>query len=152
MISGIHAIIYSKQAERLREFLRDVLRLPSVDAGHGWLIFALPPAELAVHPEEDSYHELYLMCDDVQATTENLKSKGVQLSAPIADRGWGLVTLLKLPSGDEIGLYQPKHPTAIALHRSRKPVLKGTSTRQKTLAKAKAAAKRAARKKSSRRN
>jgi hypothetical protein len=124
MISGIHAIIYSKQAERLREFLRDVLRLPSVDAGHGWLIFALPPAELAVHPEEDSYHELYLMCDDVHATTEHLKSKGVQLSAPIADRGWGLVTRLRLPSGDEIGLYQPKHPTAIALTNLQKPTSK----------------------------
>jgi hypothetical protein len=121
MISGIHAVIYSKQAERLREFFRDVLRLPSVDAGHGWLIFALPPAELAVHPEEDSYHELYLMCDDVQATTENLKSKGVQLATPIADRGWGLVTRLKLPGGDEIGLYQPKHPTAIELTNLPKP-------------------------------
>ena len=124
MISGIHAVIYSKQAERLREFFRDVLRLPSVDAGHGWLIFALPPTELAVHPEEHGNHELYLMCDDVQATTEHLKSKGVQLSVPIADRGWGIVTRLKLPSGDEIGLYQPKHPTAISLNQSHKSISK----------------------------
>src|SRR3954462_854953 len=102
MISGIHAIIYSKQAERLREFFRDILQLPSVDAGHGWLIFAAPPAELAMHPDEDSYHELYLMCDDVQSTTEILKTKGVTLTTPISDRGWGLITRLKLPSGDEI--------------------------------------------------
>jgi len=120
MISGIHAIIYSKQAERLREFLHDVLKLPSVDAGHGWLIFAAPPAELAIHPAEDSYHELYLMCDDVQATTAALQSKGVTLSMPITDRGWGLVTRLRLPSGDEIGLYQPKHPTAIGVRNSGK--------------------------------
>ena len=113
MISGIHAIIYSKQADRLRQFFRDSLKLPSVDAGQGWLVFALPPAELGIHPDEDSYHELYLMCDDIQATTELLKANKVELATPIADRGWGLVTRLKLPSGDEIGLYQPKHPTAI---------------------------------------
>lgn len=115
MISGLHAIIYSKQAERLREFLTDVLELPSVDAGGGWLIYASPPAELAVHPDQSSHHELYLMCDDVQATTAQLQAKGVELAMPIADRGWGLVTRLRLPSGDEIGLYQPKHPTALGL-------------------------------------
>ncbi|HKT25344.1 MAG TPA: VOC family protein [Terriglobales bacterium] len=113
MISGVHAIIYSKQAERLRGFFQDVLKLPSVDAGQGWLIFALPPAELAMHPDDESRHELFLMCDDVHATTTELKRKGVELSMPISDRGWGLVTRLKLPSGDEIGLYEPKHPTAI---------------------------------------
>ena len=112
MISGIHAIIYSKQADRLREFFRDVLKLPSVDAGHGWLIFAAPPTELAVHPDQNGYHELYLMCDDIQATSADLRAKGVELTTPIADRGWGLVTRLKLPSGDQVGLYQPKHPTA----------------------------------------
>ena len=115
MISGVHAIIYSKQAERLREFFRDVLKYPSVDAGGGWSIFALPPAELAMHPAEDSYHELYLMCDDVHAVTKKLQSKGVELAMPISDQGWGLVTRLKLPSGDQIGLYQPKHPTALDL-------------------------------------
>src|SRR5438477_13046523 len=104
MIDGIHAIIYSKDAERLRSFFRDLLDLASVDAGRGWLIFALPPAELAVHPsEESSHHELYLMCDDVHSTVEKLQAKGIALSFPIADRGWGLVTRLKLPSGDEIG-------------------------------------------------
>lgn len=118
MISGVHAIIYSKQAELLRTFLRDALRLPSVDAGEGWLIFALPPAELAIHPDEDSYHELFLMCDDIEFTTKDLRAKGVQLASPIADRGWGLLTRLRLPSGDEIGLYQPKHPTAVGLSTS----------------------------------
>ena len=121
MISGVHAIIYSKQAERLREFFREVLQYPSVDAGGGWAIFALPPAELAMHPAEDSYHELYLMCDDVHAATKKLQSKGVELAIPISDRGWGLVTRLKLPSGDQIGLYQPKHPTALDLMSPRKP-------------------------------
>ena len=113
MISGVHAIIYSKQAQRLRKFFRDELNLASVDAGCGWLIFELPPAELAMHPDNESHHELFLMCDDVHATTTELKRKGVELSMPISDRGWGLVTRLKLPSGDEIGLYEPKHPTAI---------------------------------------
>lgn len=113
MISGIHAIIYSKQAEGLREFFRDVLKLPAVDAGAGWLIYAAPPTELAVHPNDIGHHEFYLMCDDVHATTTKLKAKGVSLVMPISDRGWGLVTRLRLPSGDEIGLYQPKHPTAI---------------------------------------
>ena len=120
MICGVHAIIYSKQAERLREFFRDELKLASVDAGRGWLIFALPPAELAMHPGDESGHELFLMCDDVHATTEALERKGVELSMPISDRGWGLVTRLKLPSGDEIGLYQPKHPTAITLKPAKK--------------------------------
>lgn len=115
MISGVHAIIYSKQAERLREFFHDVLKYPSVDAGGGWSIFALPPAELALHPAENSYHELYLMCDDVHAVTKALQRNGVELAMPISDRGWGLVTRLKLPSGDQIGLYQPKHPTALGL-------------------------------------
>ena len=115
MISGVHAIIYSKQADRLREFFCDVLEFPHVDAGLGWLIFALPPAEVAIHPDEDSYHELYLMCDNIRATTEELKKKGVELTTPIAARSWGLVTRLKLPSGDQIGLYEPKHPTPIGL-------------------------------------
>jgi predicted enzyme related to lactoylglutathione lyase len=111
MINGVHAIIYGKDADNLRAFFRDVLELPSVDAGHGWLIFALPPAELAVHPDERSHSELYLMCDDVHATVEALKAKGVEFTAPIQDQGWGLATELKLPNGDRMGLYQPMHPT-----------------------------------------
>jgi len=115
MINGIHAIIFSKDAERVRSFFKDVLELPSVDAGRGWLIFALPPAEIAVHPsEQDGHHELFLMSDDVRATVTTLKGKGIECT-PIEDQGWGLLTRVKLPSGDEIGLYQPQHPTALVL-------------------------------------
>jgi hypothetical protein len=101
MISGVHAIIYSKQAERLREFFRDELKLAFVDAGRGWLIFALPPSELAMHSDDKSHHEMFLMCDDVHATTTELKRKGVELSMPISESRVG--TGLKLPSGDEKG-------------------------------------------------
>jgi predicted enzyme related to lactoylglutathione lyase len=113
MITAIHTIVYSRDADRVRAFFRDVLELPSVDAGHGWLIFAAPPAELAVHPDEKGgRHELYLMCDDVHATAEKMKCKGIEPTMPITDQGWGLLTRIRLPSGDEFGLYQPKHPTA----------------------------------------
>jgi hypothetical protein len=139
MISGLHAIIYSKQAERLREFLTDVLELPSVDAGGGWLIYSAPPAELAVHPDQSSHHEFYLMCEDVQATAAALKAKGVELAIPIADRGWGLVTRLRLPSGDEIGLYQPKHPTALGVISKRAKVGKSKSRNKSRLVKKKVA-------------
>lgn len=116
MINGIHTLIYSKDVKRVREFFKDILNLPSVDAGEGWLIFALPPTELAVHPtEEESYHELYFMCEDIKRTLEKLKAKGIKILHPVADRGWGLVTQIKLKSGDEFGIYQPKHPTAIKL-------------------------------------
>ncbi|MGA2182494.1 MAG: VOC family protein [Bryobacteraceae bacterium] len=114
MISGIHAIVYSRDAERARAFFRHVLGFPSVDAGRGWLIFGLPPAELGVHPiEEDNHHELYLMCNDVYAAVAELKSKGVEFTRPVTDQGWGLLTRLRIPGGGEMGLYQPKHPTAI---------------------------------------
>ena len=114
MISGVHAIVYSKDAERTRAFFRDVLGFGSVDAGHGWLIFALPPAELGVHPTEgEGYHELYLMCDDVQAAVSELKSRGVEFTREVTDQGWGLLARLRMPGGGEMGLYQPKHPTAI---------------------------------------
>jgi predicted enzyme related to lactoylglutathione lyase len=114
MISGVHAIIYAKDAERVRAFFRDVLEFPSVDAGHGWMIFALPPAEVAAHPvEKHESHELYLMCDDVEATVKKMTSKGVKFTTPIADRGWGLVTRFELPGGGEMGLYEPRHPTTM---------------------------------------
>ena len=110
MINGIHAIIYSKHAERVRELLGDVLGLHSVDAGGGWPIYAAPPAELAVHPTGDEpAHELYLMCDDINATVEALGRKGVKTS-PIEDRGWGLLTTLEIADGERIGLYEPRHP------------------------------------------
>ncbi|MGA3023239.1 MAG: VOC family protein [Bryobacteraceae bacterium] len=114
MINGIHAIVYSRDAERARAFFRDTLGFSSVDAGHGWLIFALPPAELAAHPtDENEHHELYLMCDDIHAAVAELKSKGVEFTRPVTDQGWGLLTRLCVPGGGEMGLYQPKHPTAI---------------------------------------
>lgn len=111
MITGAHAIIFTKDAEGVRAFLRDVLGFSSVDAGGGWLIFALPPAELAVHPTDDATrHELYLMCDDVHATVEELRDKGVRFTRPVTDVGWGLITALELPDGRELALYEPRHP------------------------------------------
>jgi len=113
VITGIHAIVYSQGAQQAREFLRDVLRWPSVDAGNGWLIFALPPAELAVHPTDGpSQHELYLMCDDITATVAELKDKGVEFTEPVTDQGWGLLTAFALPGGGTLGLYEPRHPVA----------------------------------------
>jgi catechol 2,3-dioxygenase-like lactoylglutathione lyase family enzyme len=115
MISGAHVILFSKDAEADRDFLRDVLGFPSVDAGHGWLIFALPPAEVAVHPaEENDRHELYLMCDDLKAEIAALEQKGVR-SSEVQKERWGSITKLQLPGGGTVGLYQPTHPTALAL-------------------------------------
>jgi predicted enzyme related to lactoylglutathione lyase len=112
MITGVHAIIFTKDADAVRAFFRDVLEFPSVDAGRGWLIFALPPAELAAHPaDEASHHELYLMCDDARTTVDELKRKGVEFSRPITDEGFGLMTAIKLPGGAELGLYEATHPT-----------------------------------------
>jgi hypothetical protein len=114
-ITGVHALIYSREAEAVRVFFRDVLGRKAVDAGDGWLIFALPPAELAVHPTDGAArHELYLMCDNIEKTTSELTDKGVRCS-PVEDQGWGLVTTLELPGGDELGLYEPRHDTALAL-------------------------------------
>jgi len=111
MIPGAHAIIYSPAAEEIRAFFRDVLEFPSVDAGGGWLIFALPPAELAVHPAEGvPRHELYLMCDDITATIEDLKRKGADIAGPVSDQRWGRISTLTLPGGTELGLYEPRHP------------------------------------------
>jgi len=113
MINGVHAIIYTKDANRVRAFFKDVLDFPSVDAGGGWLIFALPPAELGIHPTDKSNcHELFLMCDDIKATVKELKNKGVEFSRPIKNEQWGQITYIKIPGGGEMGLYQPKHPTA----------------------------------------
>jgi len=112
MITGVHAIIFTKDADAVRAFLRDVLELPSVDAGGGWPIFALPPAELAAHPTDGAgHHELYLICDDIHATVRELDGKGVALTRPISDAGWGLVTAIAMPDGRELGLYEPRHPT-----------------------------------------
>ena len=115
MISGAHIVVYSKNAEADRKFFRDVLGFKSVDAGHGWLIFALPPAEAAFHPsEENGAHELYFLCDDLKAEMASLAKKGVKYSEVLEPR-WGSITKMRLPGGGEVGLYQPKHPTAVAL-------------------------------------
>src|SRR5438552_6234531 len=112
MIFGAHMIIYSKDATADRLFFRDVLGFPTVDAGQGWLIFALPPAELGVHPaEKEMSHELYFMCDDVNRTIAELNTKGVKCTE-MHDAGWGLLTSFEIPGGGKIGLYQPRHPTA----------------------------------------
>ena len=114
MISGAHVIVYSKNAEADRAFFRDVLGLKSVDAGHGWLIFALPPAEAAFHPSEESVHELYFMCDDLKAEVASLGKMGVECSE-VREARWGSITKMRLPGGGNVGLYQPKHPTALGL-------------------------------------
>ena len=109
MIIGAHAIIYSTDAERDRAFFRDVLGLKSIDSGGGWLIFALPPSEVAVHPaERGGTHELYLLADDIAQTVRDLTAKGVRCG-PVADRGWGLLTEVTLPGGGTIGLYEARH-------------------------------------------
>ena len=123
MINAVHVVIYTKNAEADRAFFRDVLGLRWVDAGHGWLIFALPPAELGIHPTDKGsgpdndvlkgHHQLYLMCDDVGATVEELKGKGVEFTQPVNNAGFGLLTALKLPGGSELYLYQPKHPSPL---------------------------------------
>src|SRR5690349_7049628 len=109
MTTGIHLIIYSKDAEADKAFFRDVLKYPNVDVGRGWLIFGLPPAELAVHPSsENGRHEIYLMCDDIKKFAEQM-SKSKVLCSAIQDEGWGLLVQLTLPGGGQLGVYQPRH-------------------------------------------
>jgi predicted enzyme related to lactoylglutathione lyase len=124
MITGTHAIIYAEDADQVRAFFRDVLELPNIDVHGGWLIFKLPPAELGIHPTggagdpggpASGRHELYLMCDDVEATVADLTAKGVEFTSPIENQGFGRLTRLRVPGGGEIGLYQPRHATAYDL-------------------------------------
>lgn len=123
MIIGAHVLLYSKDAEADRTFFRDVLKFRAVDAGEGWLIFALPPAELAVHPGSGDFVQrhadhpllgavLYLMCDDLPAMIRSLKTRGIACT-PTMEAAWGTATTVPLPSGGRIGLYQPTHPMAI---------------------------------------
>ena len=115
MIFGAHVVVHSRDAAADRAFLRDVLGFASVDAGHGWLIFALPPAEVAVHPtEEAERHELYLMCNDLRAEISALALKGVRCSE-VHEARWGSIVKIQLPSGSEVGFYEPKHPTAFTI-------------------------------------
>jgi predicted enzyme related to lactoylglutathione lyase len=112
VINGVHAIVFSPQAEQVRTFFADVLGLPSVDAGGGWPIFAMPPAELAVHPSDgDGHHQLYLMCDDITLTMAELRAKGVEMARDITDQGWGLMAAVRLPDGSELPIYEPRHPS-----------------------------------------
>jgi predicted enzyme related to lactoylglutathione lyase len=122
MITSVHTLVYAEDATAARAFFRDVLSLPVVDDGDGWLIFKLPPAELGVHPaESEGGHtpadtmRLSLMCDDVEATAQELAARGVEFVGPIVDRGYGLVTTIKVPGGVTLDLYEPRHATAYAL-------------------------------------
>ncbi len=119
-INGMHALIYTEDAEATRAFFRDVLELPHVEAGQGWLIFRLPPAELGIHPvmpdeERSGAHQLSLMCDDIKATVAELEKRGVEFSSPIDDQGYGLITTMVVPGGAELALYEPRHPIAYNL-------------------------------------
>jgi catechol 2,3-dioxygenase-like lactoylglutathione lyase family enzyme len=118
VIEGAHTILFAEDAERARAFLRDVLGLDAVDAGGGWLIFALPPGELAVHPGSGwgrgpGQHELFFMCRDIAASVRRLEAAGVEFSSPVADEGWGLITTFRIPGAGEIGLYEPRHPSPL---------------------------------------
>ena len=117
MITSMHSIIYASDADAARAFLRDVIGLPFIDAHDGWLIFKQPPSELAVHPEAEpsGRHELYLMCDDIEATMAELTAKGVEFTGPVRQAGFGLLTSIQIPGSGEIGLYQPRHETAYDL-------------------------------------
>jgi catechol 2,3-dioxygenase-like lactoylglutathione lyase family enzyme len=110
MITGVHAVVFSPQAEKVRAFFADVLGMPSADAGGGWLIFALPPSELAVHPADDPGHELYLMCDDINETLAELRGKGVEVAQEVSDQRWGRLAAIRLPDGSELPIYEPRHP------------------------------------------
>jgi len=108
----MHAIVFSPEAEKVRAFFADVLGMSSVDAGGGWPIFALPPAELAVHPADTAgRHELYLMCDDIGATLTELRERGAKVVREVSDQGWGLLAAVGLPDGTELGVYEPRHPS-----------------------------------------
>ena len=139
MITGIHALIYSERADRVRDFFRDTIGLSSVDAGGGWPIFALPPAELAIHPADKGSHELYLMCDDLHATMADLEAQGVEFSRPVSEQSWGLVTAIRLsaetelPLGDyaetlrSMALLHEIHAQNLAEPKARRPVLRFVS-------------------------
>jgi len=115
MITGVHALLYSTQPEEMRAFFRDVLELPSVDAGRGWLIFALPPAELAAHPAsvDRGGYDLYLMCDELEATVRELTARGVEFDGGVTELRWGLTTAMRLPGGGRLGLYEPRHASPL---------------------------------------
>ena len=113
LINGAHIVVYTKDPEADRAFFRDVLQFSSVDAGHGWLIFAMPPLEAAFHhSEKNDHHELFLMCDDIAATLRDLKSKHVKVSG-VSEQRWGKLATFTLPGGGKIGVYEPNHPSPL---------------------------------------
>ena len=116
MITGAHALIYTTKPDEMRAFFRDVLELSSVDAGGGWLIFALPPAEVAVHPIDAGreHHELTLMCDDISSSVARLRERGASIAGDVHEHDWGRSVQLVLPDGSEMMLYEPRHPVAAA--------------------------------------
>ena len=131
MINGAHILLYSKNAERDRALLKDVLGLPHVDVGGGWLIFGLPPAEIAVHPgDENDVHELYLMCEDIEATAAALAARGIACS-PRQNQSWGIVSQITLPGGGKLGIYEPRHarPKAMRARRTTKKLAQNPSRR-----------------------
>ena len=126
MINGAHAIVSSKNPDADRDFFRDVLELPSVDVGGGWLIFGLPPSEVAVHPsKKNDVHELYLMCDDIELFIAQMRKKKIACG-PVSNQGWGLLTQLTLPGGGKLGVYQPRHarPNSTSVAKRPKPPAK----------------------------
>src|SRR5437660_1059324 len=136
MITGAHSIIYSTNPEAARAFLRDILKLPHVNVGHGWLIFGLPPAEVAVHPsDKNNVHEFYLMCDDVKKFVATMKEHNISCH-DIQDQGWGVLTHVTLPGGGKIGVYQPRHARPKSVSKPAKS--KGPKPRKKKIAKRKA--------------
>ena len=132
MIIGAHSILYSRNPDADRALLRDVLGLPHVDVGGGWLIFGLPPAEIAVHPsDQNDVHELYLMCDDIKAFAADMRKRNVDCG-PVLDRGWGQLAELSLPGGGKLGVYQPRHPRPKSVSLRRPPAKK---TKKRAVAK-----------------
>jgi hypothetical protein len=129
MITGAHSIIYSTNPEADRAFFRDILKLTHVDVGDGWLIFGLPPAEVAVHPGRQDVHEFYLICADVESFIAQLKGQGVTCG-PIENRGWGLLTQVTLPGGGKLGVYQPRHARPDAMPAGKKARAGKSTARQ----------------------
>jgi len=136
VITGIHLVIYSKDTEADKAFFRDILKLTNVDAGHGWLIFGLPPSELAVHPSsENDHHEIYLMCDDIKTLVRQMSKQKIVCSE-IQNQGWGQLVQLTLPGGGKLGVYQPRHarpkPMKVTSTSSKKAAKKTTTKRAGT--------------------
>lgn len=132
MLTGAHVVVYSKNAEADRAFFKDVLGFPSVDAGHGWLVFAVPAAEVAFHPHDQNndHHEMFLICDDLRAEMTALRKKGVRFGE-IAEERWGTRTTISIPGGGTIGLYEPKHPVTFGTHSKKREGLQSTSQKRR---------------------